>query len=125
MLEETLGFAVPDAGKDAPRASGRLKSHYAPRTKLELVAADALPARLAEMSDVPVAVMASKAVLEHLSAEPALAIVAPDDLHGYGRDLYENLHRLDRAGADRILIEMPPRGSDWAAINDRLNRAAA
>lgn len=36
MLEETLGFTVPDAGKNAPRASGRLKSHYAPRTKLEL-----------------------------------------------------------------------------------------
>lgn len=37
MLEETLGCPVPDAGSNAPRASGRLKSHYAPRTKLELV----------------------------------------------------------------------------------------
>ena len=43
MLEETLGFEVPDAGKDAPRASGRLKSHYAPKTRLELVGATNLP----------------------------------------------------------------------------------
>lgn len=43
MLEETLGFEVPDAGKDAPRASGRLKSHYAPKTRLELIGATNLP----------------------------------------------------------------------------------
>lgn len=125
MLEETLGFSIPDAGKDAPRASGRLKSHYAPRTKLELASADALPARFAELSDVPVAVMASKEVLLRLCADPVLAIEAPADLHGYGRDLYENLHRLDRASAERILVEIPPQTPDWAAINDRLGRAAA
>ena len=125
MLEETLGFAVPDAGKDAPRASGRLKSHYAPRTKLELVSAEALPARFAEMGAAPVAVMASGEVLDRLEGTPVLAIKAPADLHGYGRDLYENLHRLDRAGAERILVELPPQSPDWAAVNDRLGRAAA
>ena len=125
MLEETLGFAVPDAGKDAPRASGRLKSHYAPRTKLELVSAEALPARFAEMGAAPVAVMASGEVLDRLEGTPVLAIKAPADLHGYGRDLYDNLHRLDRAGAERILVELPPQSPDWAAVNDRLGRAAA
>lgn len=77
------------------------------------------------MSDVPVAVMASKEVLLRLCADPVLAIEAPADLHGYGRDLYENLHRLDRASAERILVEIPPQTPDWAAINDRLGRAAA
>lgn len=125
MLEATLGFAVPDAGKEAPRASGRLKSHYAPRTKLELVPAEHLPERLAAFGDTPVAVMASADVLARLPKLPALAIEAPADLLGYGRELYENLHRLDRAGAERILIEVPPQTPDWAAVNDRLGRAAA
>lgn len=49
MLGGDARLCSADAGKDAPRASGRLKSHYAPRTKLELVSAEALPARFAEM----------------------------------------------------------------------------
>ena len=72
-----------------------------------------------------VAVMASGEVLDRLEGTPVLAIKAPADLHGYGRDLYENLHRLDRAGAERILVELPPQSPDWAAVNDRLGRAAA
>ena len=64
-------------------------------------------------------------VLDRLEGTPVLAIKAPADLHGYGRDLYENLHRLDRAGAERILVELPPQSPDWAAVNDRLGRAAA
>lgn len=125
MIEKTLGFAVPDAGSNAPRASGRLKSHYAPRTKLELCPAGELAARAAELGTEKVAVMASKAVLETLDGTPKLALEAPADLHGYGASLYENLHRLDRAGAERILIELPPQAPDWAAVNDRLGRAAA
>lgn len=125
MLEETLGFAVPDAGSDAPRASGRLKSHYAPRTKLELVSAADLPARAAEFADAAVAVMASADVLTRLTVKPLFTITAPTDLKTYGASLYENLHELDRAGAERILIELPDQSPAWAAVNDRLGRAAA
>ena len=96
MLEETLGFAVPDAGRDAPRASGRLKSHYAPKTKLELVEAHDFAARFAALGDQAVAVMASRSVLDELVGKPTMVIESPSDLHQYGRDLYENLHRLDR-----------------------------
>ena len=125
MIEETLGFAVPDAGSNAPRASGRLKSHYAPRTKLELCPAEVLPSRASELGTAEIAVMASPAVLRALDAEPMLAVEAPEALHDYGASLYENLHRLDRAGAKRILIELPPQAPAWAAVNDRLGRAAA
>lgn len=124
MLEKTLGFAVPDAGKDAPRASGRLKSHYAPRTKLELVSAADLPARTTALSDKRLAVMARPETLAALGSM-AFSLDAPADVMAYGAKLYENLHALDAAGCDRILIECPPSDPDWAAINDRLNRAAA
>ena len=102
----------PTRGKDAPCASGRLKSHYAPRTKLELVSAEAPARPIRRNGRRPVAVMASGEVLDHLEGTPVLAIKAPADLHGYGRDLYENLHRLDRAGAERILVELPPQSPD-------------
>ena len=124
MLEETLGFEVPDAGKDAPRASGRLKSHYAPKTRLELVGATNLPDRFAQFAGEPVAVMATKHVLQKLEGV-AFAITAPKTVQEYGRKLYENLHQLDAHGAVRILVERPPQGPDWAAVDDRLGRAAA
>ena len=84
-----------------------------------------LAARAAELGTGKVAVMASKAVLDTLEGTPKLAVEAPADLHGYGASLYENLHLLDRAGAKRILIELPPQAPAWAAVNDRLGRAAA
>ena len=39
--------------------------------------------------------------------------------------LYEMLHRLDRANLDLILVERPPDTPEWAAVRDRLTRAAA
>jgi L-threonylcarbamoyladenylate synthase len=42
----------------------------------------------------------------------------------YGRALYTALRELDRAGAARILVEEVPDDETWAAIADRLRRAA-
>ncbi len=127
MLEEVLGSPVPDAGSDAPRASGRLKSHYAPKTKLVLVdTADFM--QTVSAFGGRTAVMASQPQLEALKRAgiaTALSLESPSSLHEYGALLYENLHRLDRAGAERIFIERPPQTPDWAAVNDRLGRAAA
>ena len=125
MLEETLGFAVPDAGKNAPRASGRLKSHYAPRTKLELHDEASLLTRASELADQRIAVMAPAELLARLPVRPVFAIAAESDPLAYGRALYENLHELDRAGADRILALRTPSTGPWAAVADRLGRAAA
>jgi L-threonylcarbamoyladenylate synthase len=49
---------------------------------------------------------------------------APADPAGYGHDLYARLRSLDESGAARILVEAPPASPDWAAVADRLGRAA-
>lgn len=126
-LEAALGVHVPDAGSDAPRASGRLKSHYAPKTKLELVDGNRFIER-AQAAGTNIAVMASKSVLDELSSvgiTPLLALEAPNDVLSYGAALYDVLHELDQVGAGRILIECPPQTPEWAAVLDRLSRAAA
>ena len=113
---------VADAGPGAPRAPGSDRSHYAPRTPVEIVAGAALQQAARAATD-PVAVMArsaapagaTSAVWVRMQAEPA----------AYGRALYATLRRLDRSGAARILVEAVPDGEDWAAIADRLRRAAA
>ena len=124
-LEQVLGVPVTEAGGDAPRASGRLEKHYAPRTPLEVVPVDRLGSRLAALFHLRVALLAPQAVLSTLRAPPAVQLAAPEDAVTYGREFYANLHRLDQSGAERIVIAAPPQGTDWAAIHDRLKRAQA
>ena len=42
----------------------------------------------------------------------------------YAKALYANLRALDASGADLILVELPPDTPSWAAVMDRLRRAA-
>lgn len=124
-LEQVLGVPVPDAGSVAPRASGRLASHYAPRTPLELVDADQLAARVAALRGTRLALLAPADLVLPAGSDHVLTHeTAPDDAENYGRRLYAALHRLDAAGADRILVLRPPPGADWLAVHDRLRRAA-
>ncbi|MBP7628672.1 MAG: threonylcarbamoyl-AMP synthase [Zoogloea sp.] len=102
-----------------PRVSGALAAHYAPRTPLELVATDALAAQ-ARPGDAVLARCAAPASL----AEGVAWAQAPADPAGYGHDLYARLRSLDESGATRILVEAPPASPDWAAVADRLGRAA-
>lgn len=126
MLEEALGCEVPDAGKDAPKASGRLKSHYAPKTKAELLSEEALILRAKALSaeGLRLAVLAPERLKAKLP-EVATFISAPGSALAYGAFLYEALHELDASHADRILIAAPPSTPEWAAVDDRLGRATA
>jgi L-threonylcarbamoyladenylate synthase len=125
QVEATIGCAVPDAGAGAPRASGRLLSHYAPRAPLELLPANRLPARINALRGTRLAVLAPAAALLDWPASVVLRLVAPADAATYARRLYALLHQLDESGAERILVAAPPQGELWEAVGDRLRRAAA
>jgi L-threonylcarbamoyladenylate synthase len=123
-LARVLGKPIRDRDSGAPRASGTLASHYAPRTPTELVESIALARRLREVAAAGkrVAVLARRGQADL----PALAWrEAPNDAAGYGHELYALLRDLDGNSADLILVESPPAASDWEAGRDRLARAAA
>lgn len=109
----------------APRASGTLSSHYAPRTPASLVPADALRAELVQLGERDERV----GVLARTSDPPVeldgVWIRAPGDPVSYARMLYANLRALDAANADSILIEQVPDDPAWSAIRDRLARATS
>jgi L-threonylcarbamoyladenylate synthase len=120
-IEQVLGIAPAQRDADAPRASGTLAAHYAPRAALALVDAASLASEVAKgLGD---AVLATHA--EPAGTRVAAWIAAPLDAARYGHDLYANLRALDRSGARRILVEAPPGSVAWEAVNDRLARAAA
>jgi len=116
-----LPLQMHDAG--APRASGTLASHYAPRTQAFLVAADALRTEIDRRGERD----ERTAVLARTSNAPegfeGTWMRAPGDAKRYAHDLYASLRALDDAGADSILIEAVPDAPEWFAIRDRLARA--
>ena len=124
QIEAVLGTELAHADETAPRASGRLEQHYAPRTPLELVEPGRISARVNELRGTRLAMLAPAAALLDRSADIALRLIAPADPQEYARRLYTMLHELDAAGAQRILIAQPPAGPDWEAVADRLARAA-
>jgi L-threonylcarbamoyladenylate synthase len=124
-IAEVLGVApaLPDPG--APRASGTLDAHYAPRTPVALVDGADLPATLRQLhhAGTRIALM-SVSNLPHDLPLAGMRLALPGTPSGYAHDLYAALRTLDGAHAEIILIEAPPKGEEWQAVNDRLQRAA-
>ncbi len=126
---------LADSTQAAPRASGTLASHYAPRARVRLMTADALRAALADL------------VTKRANPGPAKADIAvysrslavPGELHAPGvawrqmaqtaaetsRQLFAVMRELDSTGVAEIWVETPPDWPDWAGVRDRLERAAA
>lgn len=121
-IEDVIGPVAEGKDGDSPRASGTLASHYAPRAGVEVLARAPLVARYHELAK------RGQKVAALLRGQPFKDIdgeVLPSDLAGYGHALYAALRRLDARGFDVLLAELPPHTAAWAAVNDRLKRAAA
>ena len=125
QIEAALGQPLRDAGRDAPRASGTLEAHYAPRAKLRLLPADQLRAALgvlAKSTVNPVAVY-SRTVTPDRSVRASRTM--PDDPVAAAHELFASLRELDSTGANLIWVESPPDAPAWDGVRDRLQRAAA
>ena len=101
----------------APKSPGMMSRHYSPRVPLLVLEGPALGERLAGATG-RVGVLAFGPVAAHAVE------VMPRDPAAYARRLYAALHALDDARCDLILVERPPDTPEWAAILDRLGRAA-
>jgi L-threonylcarbamoyladenylate synthase len=128
-IEAALGGEpLADRDGDAPRASGTLEAHYAPRAKVRLMDAGPLRAALAVLGPTapgarpPVAVY-SRTVGPLPVGLPGRAM--PADAEAAARALFSALRELDASGAPLIWIETPPAASAWDGVRDRLQRAAA
>ncbi|HSE45423.1 MAG TPA: L-threonylcarbamoyladenylate synthase [Gemmatimonadales bacterium] len=119
---KTLSAASPDAPLPSP---GMLDRHYAPRTPLRLFET---AQRSAVESEIQRAKAQGKRVgvlawsKEVNGGDPL--IILPASPLAAARILYSVLHRLDDEGCELILVERPPTEPRWAALRDRLERAA-
>ena len=119
-----------DATTDATaqRSPGMADRHYAPRADVWLFDPGQereITTALAGYLATPTAGHVTALVRSTTLAVPSGTVVRmPDEPATYARELYAALHAADAAGAALIVIERPPADDRWAALRDRLNRAA-
>ncbi len=120
-LAAVLGDVRRPTGATQAASPGTTPHHYAPRTPLEIVDAQALSECLAH-TDRPAAVLSFEAAAVSAPHRP---IEMPQGAGEYAKRLYDALRRADRFRLERILVEEPPTSNElWKAIHDRLERAA-
>lgn len=125
--EPELPAAAAHRAGDAPRVSGSLDAHYAPRTPMRRVAAAQLAAFIGERQQAGLScgllAHGAPATSAANAVSPTLIRRLPADAHGYARGFYAALRELDQDACDLIVVEDIPAEADWAAVADRLRRA--
>jgi len=107
-LETTV--APQEAAHPSPGMHAR---HYSPRTPLVLVHdPQGLPSGRGAY------------VWWRESANVVRSVRMPADASSYAARLYAVLHELDSENLEWIAVELPPGTPEWAALHDRLRRAA-
>ena len=126
--DESLAQDAP-----APKASGTLESHYAPRARVRLMDVrdlqaylDAFGARdsgaVTAGGASPLAIYARTSLT--LPNAQILCRRMPDDATVTAQQLFAVLRELDAQGVSQIWIETPPADPVWYGVRDRLQRAA-
>jgi len=116
-IESVVGqLEVQTSSTSNPAAPGMLKSHYAPRTPLQLYSGHL---SVKPGNNFGVISLARDHHCDHQE------ILSPTgDLSVAARHLFAAMRRLDAAGLDIIYAELMPEEGLGRAINDRLRRAA-
>lgn len=124
QIADVIGMLPAAPDQAAPRASGTLESHYAPRTPVTMLAADGFADTLSKLQAKGIKV----ALIGHglpaaVSATAHARRLLPADPAGYAYGLYAALRDMDQTDAGLILVETPPQDAAWLGVNDRLRRA--
>jgi len=110
------------------RSPGLLRKHYSPKASLVVLSWRDDQELNAQLSRFNVQLSRTH-VIAHTRIPPGESFagvsVIPRDATAFARAIYAELHRCDEAGAELIVVETPLETSEWRAIGDRLQRAAA
>ncbi|CAN5369516.1 L-threonylcarbamoyladenylate synthase [soil metagenome] len=120
QVAAVIGAPVAVADAAAPRVSGSLESHYAPRKPLRLVSVGQIESLSAQAGRSALMAFGEP----RFAASLAWFEAAPADPVRYAHRLYDRLRAMDASTAQSLYIEQVPATSDWAAVADRLQRAS-
>lgn len=125
QIEAAAGEPLRDADAAAPRASGTLEAHYAPRAPLRLMSAAQLQAALQLLGEAPLKLAVYSRVLPAGRNQGLTHRVMPARAAEAAHELFSVLRAFDDEGVQLIWVEEPPDTAEWEGVRDRLRRAAA
>jgi L-threonylcarbamoyladenylate synthase len=111
--------------EDAPRASGMLESHYAPKAKLRLMDAKALQTALDILDTDAKHIAVYSRQQMHSASTNIIFRRMPEDAGLAAQQLFATLRELDQPDIKLIWVETPPEDAVWDGVRDRVTRAAA
>ena len=125
QLAAALGGLSSAPSSAAPRVSGSLESHYAPRARVELVDPQDLAQRAMHLvaKGQKVAVLVRESEATDLPAGLVVIPLPASDAE-LAQQLYATLRQVDERGCDVALTTLPKERGIGAAIADRLRKAA-
>lgn len=127
QIEQVCGQPLQDpaaVAAPAPKASGTLASHYAPRAKVRLMDAATLAQRLQALG--PHA--NNLGLWSRQPPEGGAGVLwrqQAAEARTAAHDVFAVLRDLDARGVQQIWVELPPDTPEWEGVRDRLQRAAA
>lgn len=111
---------------NSPRVSGTLKSHYAPKHKMEMVSVEDLPGKTQFLARQfkSFGLIAPEKIARRFKpvSEKTFAYSSVPELSAH---LYQWMHDLDKEDIDRIFVVPPEYSPSSAGVLDRLTRASA
>lgn len=125
-IEAVAGQPFVERDASAPRVSGSLDAHYAPRATLRLMDVGMLKAAMQVLgTDAPGVAVYSRSLPPDPSRRLGLRWRRmPTHADEAARELFSVLRDFDAEGARLIWVEEPPATPDWDGVRDRLHRAA-
>ncbi len=126
QISLVLGRELTAADQSAPRVSGALDAHYAPRTPVVLIKQHELQQVIDKLdaNQQSFVLMTCGSGQLNLSTSALMTHQLPSDAKAYAHGLYAGLRLLDEKKAQVMLVELPPQDEAWRGVNDRLRRAA-
>lgn len=117
MVEAATGLSVAASPDSAPRVSGSLDSHYAPRAQVHVITAD-------DSTTVrgPGGVIAADSPPQ---GSELIHLAAPSGGTEFAHELYRALRRADDLGLNHVYVVLPDDDTLADAIKDRVSRAAS
>jgi len=118
-IQLVAGLPALTENKNLPKVPGQHLLHYSPKTPVQLFESRESLIKAAETEASCAALLLGEGRIPN-----GKTFNLPNNPVGLAEKLYDTLHQMDALEVAKLLIEAPPKQSEWLAIHDRLSRAS-
>ena len=128
QLEIAIGRSIDTPQVHAQVVPGNVEAHYQPNTPLHILSSEQLLTKLDSLFQKNCHLIVWSDTIVERCKKVNFPASKWSNLKNnaalFGRELYVTLYRVDQTHSSQIIIEKPPQTDAWAAVNDRVTRAA-